>query len=51
MLLMYYRTYDTHAFPGFLGIDDSSACRNVNPLQPPWAGIFRVPLPEGRVIE
>ena len=44
MLLVYYRTYVTHAFLGFLfGIDDSSVCRNVNPLQPLLAGIFRIP--------
>lgn len=44
MLLMYYRTYTTHALLGFLfGIDDSSVCRNVNPLQPLLAGIFRIP--------
>jgi hypothetical protein len=44
MLLIYYRTYVTHAFLGFLfGIDDSAVCRNVNPLQPLLAGIFRIP--------
>jgi Helix-turn-helix of DDE superfamily endonuclease len=44
MLLVYYRTYATHALLGFLfGIDDSAVCRNVNPLQPLLAGIFRVP--------
>ena len=44
MLLMYYRTYTTHAFLGFLfGIDDSSVGRNINPLQPLLAGIFRIP--------
>ncbi len=31
MLLMYYRTYTTHAFLGFLfGIDDRSVCRNIS---------------------
>src|SRR6185295_17524994 len=31
MLLMYYRTYTTHAFLGFLfGIGDSSVGRNIN---------------------
>lgn len=35
MLLMYYRTYTTHALLGFLfGVDDSSVGRNINPLQP-----------------
>ncbi len=44
MLLMYYRTYATHALLGFLfGIDQSSVCRNINPLQPLLAGIFRIP--------
>jgi len=44
MLLIYYRTYVTHAFLGFLfGVDDSSICRNINPLQPLLAGIFRIP--------
>src|SRR3954471_3706935 len=44
MLLIYYRTYTTHAFLGFLfGVDDSAVCRNINPLQPLLAGIFRVP--------
>jgi hypothetical protein len=44
MLLIYYRTYVTHAFLGFLfGIDQSSVCRQINPLQPLLAGIFRIP--------
>src|SRR5215213_8955938 len=44
MLLVYYRTYVTHKFLGFLfGVDDSSVCRNINPLQPLLAGIFRIP--------
>jgi hypothetical protein len=44
MLLVYYRTYVTHRFLGFLfGVDDSSVCRNINPLQPLLAGIFRIP--------
>lgn len=44
MLLMYYRTYATHALLGFLfGVDDSAVGRNINPLQPLLAGIFRVP--------
>ena len=44
MLLMYYRTYTTHALLGFLfGIDQSSVCRNINPLQPLLAGLFRIP--------
>src|SRR3954447_8790502 len=48
MLLVYYRTYTTHAFLGFLfGVDDSAVGRNINPLQPLLAGIFRIP--EGRI--
>ena len=44
MLLISYRTYTTHAFLGFLfGVDDSAVGRNINPLQPLLAGIFRVP--------
>src|SRR5881394_2640298 len=44
MLLMYYRTYTTHAFLGFLfGVEDSAVGRNINPLQPLLAGIFRIP--------
>jgi DDE superfamily endonuclease/Helix-turn-helix of DDE superfamily endonuclease len=44
MLLIYYRTYVAHAFLGFLfAIDDSAVGRNINPLQPLLAGIFRIP--------
>ena len=44
MLLIYYRTYVSHAFLGFLfGIDDSAVGRNINPLAPMLAGIFRIP--------
>jgi hypothetical protein len=44
MLLMYYRTYATHALLGFLfGVDDSAVGRNINPLQPLLAGVFRIP--------
>src|SRR3954452_15599420 len=44
MLLMYYRTYATHAFLGFLfGVDASAVCRDINPLQPLLAGVFRIP--------
>jgi hypothetical protein len=44
MLLIYYRTYISHAFLGFLfGLDDSAVGRNINPLQPLLAGIFRIP--------
>ena len=44
MLLIYYRTYTTHAFLGFLfGVDDSAVSRNIKPLEPLLAGIFRIP--------
>lgn len=44
MLLMYYRTYSTHIFLGFLfDINDSNVSRNINPLQPLLAGIFKIP--------
>jgi hypothetical protein len=44
MLLISYRTYTTHAFLGLLfGIDDPAVGRNINPLQPLLAGIFRIP--------
>ena len=44
MLLMYYRLYITHSFLGFIfGIDDSNVGRNINPLQPMLAKIFRIP--------
>jgi hypothetical protein len=44
MLLIYYRTYATHALLGFLfGVDDSAVGRNINPIQPLLAGIFRIP--------
>jgi len=44
MLLLYYRMYTTHMFLGLLfGIDDSNVGRNMNPLQPLLAGIFRIP--------
>jgi len=44
MLLIYYRTYVSHAFLGFLfGVDDSSVGRNINPLQPLLQGVFRIP--------
>ena len=43
MLLMYYRTYATHALLGFLfGVDNSAVGRNINPLHPLLAGIFRI---------
>ena len=44
MLLVYYRTYVTHAFLAFLFCcDPSSVCRNISPLQPLLAGVFRIP--------
>ena len=44
MLLIDYRTTTTHAWLGFLfGVDDSAVGRNIDPLQPLLAGIFRIP--------
>lgn len=44
MLLIYYRTYVPHVFLGFLfRIDDSNVGRNINPLQPLLAKIFKIP--------
>jgi hypothetical protein len=44
MLLIYYRTYVTHAFLGFLfRVDDATVCRNIRRLEPLLAGIFRIP--------
>ncbi len=44
MLLIPYRTYTTHAFLGSLfGLDDSAVGRDINPIQPLLAGIFRIP--------
>ncbi len=44
MLLIYYRCYITHAFLGFLfQIDDSNVGRNINPLMPLLARIFKIP--------
>ena len=43
MLLMYYRLYVTHEFLGFLfELDDSNVGRNINPLEPLLAQVFRV---------
>lgn len=44
MLLIYYRTYSTHIFLGFLfNINDSNVGRNINPLQALLAKIFKIP--------
>ena len=44
MLLIYYRTYVSHAFLAFLfAIDDATVCRNLRFLEPLLAGIFRIP--------
>jgi IS5 family transposase len=44
MLLIYYRTYVSHAFLAFLfGIDDATVCRNFRLIEPLLAGIFRIP--------
>src|SRR3712207_9514789 len=43
-LFPYTTLFRSHAFLGFLfGIDDSAVGRNINPLQPLMAGIFRIP--------
>jgi len=44
LLLVFYRTYSTYAFLGFLfGLDESNVGRNIKPLEPLLAGIFRIP--------
>lgn len=44
MLLIYYRTYVSHEFIGFLfRVDDSTVCRQLRVLEPLLAGIFRIP--------
>ncbi len=44
VLLVYYRTYVSHAFLGFLfGVDQGTVSRHVAALQPLLAGIFRIP--------
>lgn len=44
MLLIYYRTYVSHAFLAFLfNVDDSTVCRNFRLVEPLLAGIFRIP--------
>lgn len=44
MLLMYYRLYVNHIFLGFVfDIDDANVSRNINPVQPLLAKIFKVP--------
>jgi len=49
LLLLYYRTYVTYAFLGFLfGIHAGSPGRLFKPLEPLLAGIFRIP--ERRIV-
>lgn len=44
MLLLYYRTYVSHAFLAFLfAVDASTVSRNLRRLEPLLAGIFRIP--------
>lgn len=44
MLLLYYRTYTSHVFIGMIAdIDDSNVGRNINPLEPLLAKIFKIP--------
>jgi len=49
MLLIYYRTYVTYAFLGFLfGLDDSNVSRIIGRLKPCLAAHFRIP--ERRIV-
>ena len=44
MLLLYYRTYSTQIFIGFLfGIDDSRVCRLIQRLEPILAKVMAIP--------
>ena len=44
VLLIYYRTYVSHAFLGFLfAVDDATICRTIRRLEPLLAGLFRIP--------
>jgi len=44
LLLLWYRTYETYAFLGFLfSCDQATVCRNVREIEPLLAGIFRIP--------
>jgi hypothetical protein len=44
MLLIYYRTYVSHAFLAFLfAIDDATVSRNLRLIEPLLAGTFRIP--------
>ena len=44
LLLIYYRTYQTYAFLGFVfRIDESNVGRNFKPLEPFLAQIFKIP--------
>src|ERR1700719_2379796 len=43
MLLLYYRTYTTQIFIGYLfGIDDSRVCRNIRLLEPILARVMAI---------
>lgn len=44
VLLIYYRTYVSHAFLAFLvAVDDATICRTIRRVEPLLAGIFRIP--------
>lgn len=44
MLLIWYRTYETYGFLGFLfACDGATICRNIREIEPLLAGIFRIP--------
>lgn len=50
MLLIYYRTYVTHAFLCFMfHLDDSNVGRCINRLKPCLAALFRIP--ERRIVD
>lgn len=52
MLLVYYRTYVSHAFLAFLfKIDGATVSRNIARLEPLLAGIFRIPERKAEVRE
>jgi hypothetical protein len=44
VLLIYYRTYVSHAFLAFLfAVDDATICRTIRRIEPLLAGLFRIP--------
>ena len=44
VLLLYYRTYVSHAFLAFLfAVDGATICRTIRRIEPLLAGLFRIP--------